>query len=68
MEDGKMERLFTIPEAVSSDDSPLAGRVSAAWLYRRAQHGLFPGVVRMGRKVFISESGLREFIASGGSR
>lgn len=62
------ERLFTIPEATSSPDSPLNGKCSDSWLYRAAARGKVPGVVRVGRKVYVSASGLRAFLAAGGAR
>ena len=66
--DDEPGRLFSVQEAADSAESPIGGRVSASKLYRLNKAGLIPGAVRIGRKVFLTESGLRRFIAQGGAR
>jgi len=65
---GSEDRLFSLVEAATSKDSPLGGRVSARMLQLLAKADKLPGVVRIGRRLFVTESGLRRFIAAGGTR
>jgi hypothetical protein len=62
------DRLFSLVEAATSEASPLGGRVSARMLQILAKADKLPGVVRIGRRLFVTESGLRRFIAAGGAR
>jgi predicted DNA-binding transcriptional regulator AlpA len=62
------ERLYTLREVARAPDSPLAGRISTATLYRLAKEERLPGLVRVGRKLFVTTSGIREFVSRGGAR
>jgi hypothetical protein len=60
-------RLFTADEAVSDPASPLAGRINRHTVYALIRAGKMPGIVRVGRKVWVTAAGLRAFIAGGGT-
>lgn len=62
------DRLYSIAEVASAPESPLAGRISISMLYRLAREDRLPGVVRVGRKLFVTGAGLREFVSRGGTR
>ena len=55
-------------EVVNDPASPLCKRVHLRTVQALAKQDKIPGVVRIGRKLFVTESGLRRFIAAGGAR
>lgn len=62
------EKLYTVPEAIQSEDSPFCKRVSAKTLYTLVKEDKVPGVVRIGNRIFLTRAGMREFIAKGGAQ
>jgi predicted DNA-binding transcriptional regulator AlpA len=60
-------RLRTAAEVATDPTSPLAGKLNRATVYRLIRNGNMPGVVRVGRRVYVTAAGLREWIAAGGT-
>lgn len=68
MPEAAAEKLYTITEATTREDSPLGRRVSTKTLYAIVKADKMPGVVHIGRRLFLTDAGMREFIAKGGAR
>lgn len=63
-----IERLFSLTEAVTSESSPLKGRVCTRTLSKLVRDGQMPGVVRIKSRSYLTLGGIREFIANGGAK
>jgi hypothetical protein len=61
--EARMSKLIPIEKL---DETALAGAMSSWTAYRLIREGLLP-VVRIGRRVFLTEAGINEFIARGGA-
>lgn len=62
------DRVFTLQEVTTSEDSPVRGLLGEKSLRDLIRADRMPGTVRVGKRVFITLAGLREFIAAGGAR